>query len=83
MSLHRIEDVTDPDRKDGWEAPTRGTQGAEDGLLTGDCAVHRGGLEDIALHDAQALDGQVSRIASESRDLMTLGDASSREQLAR
>src|SRR6266508_2465302 len=83
MSLHGVEDVTDPARKDGREASTCGTQRDEDGLLTGDCAVHRGGLEDIALHDARAVDGQASRIASESRDLVTFGDTPSCEQLAR
>src|SRR6266545_2949070 len=83
MSLHGIEDATDPDRKDGWEASICGTQGAEDSLLTCDSAAHRCGIEDIALHDAHASNGQASRIASEGRDLVTFGDTPSCEQLAR
>jgi len=85
MALHGVEDVSNPDRKDGRRIPGCASQRTENGILACDRAINRGRIEDIAPHDLHtAVDnGQPGRIPDERSDLVTSLHGSIRNPSAR
>jgi len=74
VPLHGVQDVSNPRRQDGRRIASRASEGAEDGVLARDRAIHRGCIEDIAARDLHSVvdNAHPARIADEGGDVVTL-----------
>jgi len=84
MSLHRIEYVPHPLGEDGGRPPGGDPEGAEDDIVSGDCAIYGDRVEDIPPHDAEAAvdDRHPCRVAGQGSDLVALKEGLLRKEAA-